>query len=62
MLLRLLALLVTYMCCREQGYVSIPLLCSFKRMSSILNLAHGAAATHVPVELIQQVCEVDNDC
>lgn len=39
-----------------QGYVSIPLLCSFKRMSSTLKLKHGTSAAEMPAELIAKVC------
>lgn len=39
-----------------QGYVSVPLLCSFKRMSGLLKLNHGTPAEQIPAELIAKVC------
>ncbi len=43
-------------CSGVQGYVSIPLLCSFKRMSNTLKLNHGTSAAEIPAELISKVC------
>ena len=43
-------------CSGVQGYVSIPLLCSFKRMSNTLQLNHGTSAAEIPAELISKVC------
>ncbi|KAL3153757.1 hypothetical protein ABBQ32_013347 [Trebouxia sp. C0010 RCD-2024] len=40
-----------------EGYVSIPLLCSFKRMSSTLKLSPGTTPEQIPAELISKVAE-----
>lgn len=45
-----------------EGYVSIPLLCSFKRMSSTLKLNHGTSAAEIPAELISKVAEALTNC
>ncbi|KAL0025099.1 hypothetical protein WJX79_009639 [Trebouxia sp. C0005] len=45
-----------------EGYVSIPLLCSFKRMSNTLQLNHGTSAAEIPAELISKVAEALTNC